>query len=97
MTEMCFQRCVVNVHVRQLDTEEVNCVDSCSQKFITYNNRLMQSFVKFQGELVNRRVKEAEEQQAVLERQQLSQEQQQTPAVLETQNVLNQEVAVSAS
>lgn len=93
---MCFQRCVVNVHVRQLDPEEVKCVDSCSQKFITYNNRLMQSFVKFQGELVNRRVKEAEEQQVALERQQSSQEQQ-TSAVLERQNVLNQEVAVSAS
>lgn len=94
---MCFQRCVVNVHVRQLDPEEVKCVDSCSQKFITYNNRLMQSFVKFQGELVNRRVKEAEEQQVALERQQSSQEQQPTSAVLERQNVLNQEVAVSAS
>lgn len=93
---MCFQRCVVNVHVRQLDPEEVKCVDSCSQKFITYNNRLMQGFVKFQGELVNRRVKEAEEQQAASERQ-LSQEQQQTSAVLDTQNILNQEVAVSAS
>lgn len=93
---MCFQRCVVNVHVRQLDPEEVKCVDSCSQKFITYNNRLMQSFVKFQGELVNRRVKEAEEQQVALERQQSSQEQP-TSAVLERQNVLNQEVAVSAS
>ncbi|XP_066247297.1 mitochondrial import inner membrane translocase subunit Tim10 B [Euwallacea similis] len=85
MTEMCFQRCVVNVHVRKLDSEETKCVDNCSQKFITYNNRLMQSFVKAQGEIVNKRVKEAEEQQQILENQQKSAENQRQKE-LETQS-----------
>ncbi|CAG9773905.1 unnamed protein product [Ceutorhynchus assimilis] len=70
MTEMCFQRCVDNLNARKLDLVEQECVGDCAQKFITYNNKLMQNFVKTQGEIVNRRVKENEEEQKSLEAQQ---------------------------
>ncbi|ENN74159.1 mitochondrial import inner membrane translocase subunit Tim10 B [Dendroctonus ponderosae] len=69
MTEMCFQRCVVNIHVRKLDAEETTCVDGCVQKFITYNNKLMQNFVRAQSVLLNKRIAEAEQQQISTELQ----------------------------
>jgi len=70
MTEMCFQRCVDNTNSRKLDSEEGKCVEDCSQKFISYNNKLMQNFVKTQGELVNRRIRESDKQQKTLEEKQ---------------------------
>lgn len=69
MTEMCFQRCVVNINVRKLDAEEISCVDSCVEKFITYNNKLMQNFVRAQSVLLNKRIADAEQQQISTELQ----------------------------
>ncbi|KAJ8983893.1 hypothetical protein NQ317_000929 [Molorchus minor] len=63
MTEICFNRCIDNVYSRNLDPNEADCVEDCSSKFIKYNNRLMQNFVKAQSEIVNKRVEEAEKQQ----------------------------------
>ncbi|KAJ8955473.1 hypothetical protein NQ318_003573 [Aromia moschata] len=63
MTEICFSRCIYNINSRNLDQNEVNCVDDCSPKFIKFNNKLMQNFVKAQTDIVNKRVEEAEKQQ----------------------------------
>ncbi|XP_076261526.1 translocase of inner membrane 9b [Rhynchophorus ferrugineus] len=62
MTEMCFKRCIDNLNSRKLDPHELACVEDCSQKFILYNNKLMQNFVRAQSEIMNKRMKEAEEQ-----------------------------------
>ncbi|KAL1493075.1 hypothetical protein ABEB36_011208 [Hypothenemus hampei] len=87
MTEMCFQRCIINLNLRKLDTEELKCVEDCAQKFISYNNKLMQNFVKAQSEIVNRRIKEAENQQMQIENNQ----------ELENTNLAPQEISVSDS
>lgn len=86
---MCFQRCVDNINTRKLDEYEVKCVEDCSQKFVTYNNKLMQNFVKAQQEIVNKRMKLADEEQKALEEQQQKE--------LKSQSlVASQELSVSA-
>ncbi|CAH1103240.1 unnamed protein product [Psylliodes chrysocephalus] len=60
MTEMCFKRCINNVNTRDLDQDEIECIEDCSSKFIKYNNKLMQNFVVAQTDIVNKRVADAE-------------------------------------
>lgn len=62
MSEICFARCIDNVNSRKLSENEIACVEDCSSKFVKFNNKLMQNFVKAQTEIVNKRVEEAEKQ-----------------------------------
>lgn len=39
MSEMCFNRCVVNLNGRNLTEEESACTDVCAEKQMKYNNR----------------------------------------------------------
>ncbi|KAF5303225.1 hypothetical protein FQR65_LT08305 [Abscondita terminalis] len=60
LSEQCFKRCIDNLNSRSLDQNEMECVDSCSEKFIKINHRFMAIYVENQQLLVNRRIKEAE-------------------------------------
>ncbi|XP_018571276.1 mitochondrial import inner membrane translocase subunit Tim10B [Anoplophora glabripennis] len=62
MSEICFARCIDNMNSRKLSEDEITCVEDCSSKFVKFNNKLMQNFVKAQTEIVNKRVEEAEKQ-----------------------------------
>ncbi|CAH0562730.1 unnamed protein product [Brassicogethes aeneus] len=66
LTERCFKKCVDQIQRRELDQNEVACVENCSTKFIKYNNKLMGNFVVSQTALVNKRTKEMEEEQKKL-------------------------------
>lgn len=61
MTEKCFAQCINNTNSRQLDIDEIECVDGCALKFIKFNNKLMGNFVKVQTAINYKRIKEAEE------------------------------------
>ncbi|KAK4872097.1 hypothetical protein RN001_016221 [Aquatica leii] len=60
LSEQCFKRCVDNLNSRTLDQNEIECVDSCSEKFIKINHRFMAIYVENQQLVVTRRMKEAE-------------------------------------
>ncbi|KAK5639503.1 hypothetical protein RI129_011995 [Pyrocoelia pectoralis] len=60
LSHTCFKRCIDNLNSRNLDSNEVKCVDDCSEKFIRLNHRFMAIYVEHQQSLVNKRIKEAE-------------------------------------
>ncbi|XP_030750464.1 mitochondrial import inner membrane translocase subunit Tim10B [Sitophilus oryzae] len=97
MTEMCFKRCVDNMYTRKLDQDEIACVDDCSQKFIYFNNKLMQNFIQAQTEKANLRAKEAEEQQKLAEAEQKQNQQKEVLDKEMAEPVGNREITVSSS
>ena len=62
MSEMCFNRCVINLNHRQLSQEEQVCADVCAEKQMKFNNRIMGVYVVEQPIATERKMKEAEEQ-----------------------------------
>ena len=62
MSEMCFNRCVINLNHRQLSEEEQVCSDVCAEKQMKYNNRIMGVYVVEQPIATERKMKEAEAQ-----------------------------------
>ena len=62
MSELCFQRCVINLNSRQLTQEEQACTDVCAEKQMKFNNRIMSVYLKEQPIATERKLKEAEEQ-----------------------------------
>jgi len=62
MSEMCFQRCVINMNTRKLTEEEQACADVCAEKQMKFNNRIMGVYLVEQPKATERKVKEAEEQ-----------------------------------
>ena len=60
MSELCFNRCVINLNSRQLSAEEAACTDVCAEKAMKFNNRLMKVFVVEQPLATERRMAEAE-------------------------------------
>ena len=60
MSELCFNRCVINLNSRQLSEEEAACTDACAEKAMKFNNRLMKVFVVEQPLATERRMAEAE-------------------------------------
>jgi len=69
ISETCFTRCVTHLYDRTLAKNEVDCVDTCLQKFLNVNNQCMFVFSE-----LNRRNQEeaAKEQAAELLKQQQS-------------------------
>ncbi|KAG9460818.1 hypothetical protein GDO78_019332 [Eleutherodactylus coqui] len=65
MTELCFSRCAKNLNYRNLTAEEERCLDSCASKLIRSNHRLMASYVALMPVLVQRRMAEYENKEAV--------------------------------
>lgn len=64
MSETCFSHCVQSLNSRKLEQEEAKCVDSCIGKFVRFNHRVMQLYATAQGELMQKRMKENEEEAA---------------------------------
>jgi import inner membrane translocase subunit TIM10B len=60
MSELCFNRCVINLNGRQLSDEEKACADLCAEKAMKFNNRLMKTFVVEQPLATERRLAEAQ-------------------------------------
>ena len=60
MSELCFNRCVINLNDRTLSEEEKACTDVCAEKAMKFNNRLMKVFVVEQPKATERRLAEAE-------------------------------------
>ncbi|PVD34391.1 hypothetical protein C0Q70_05663 [Pomacea canaliculata] len=49
LTHHCFDACVKNFNYRDLTTEEVQCVNCCSDKYIGFNQRHMLIFMDYQN------------------------------------------------
>ena len=62
MSEMCFNRCVINLNNRNLSDEERACTDVCAEKQMKYNNRIMNTYIVEQPIATERKMKDAEEQ-----------------------------------
>ena len=62
MSEMCFNRCVINLNNRTLSAEEQQCSDVCAEKHMKFNNRLMNVYIVEQPIATERKMKDVEEQ-----------------------------------
>ncbi|KAK9876541.1 hypothetical protein WA026_013915 [Henosepilachna vigintioctopunctata] len=62
MTDTCFGKCVDNLYSRQLEPNELSCIEDCASKFIKFNSKIMTTFVEVQNTIVQRRMKDMEEQ-----------------------------------
>ena len=62
MSEMCFNRCVINLNNATLSEEERACTDVCAEKQMKFNNRLMGVYMVEQPIATERKMKDAEEQ-----------------------------------
>ena len=60
MSELCFNRCIINLNHRTLSDEEKACTDVCAEKAMKFNNRLMKTFMVEQPKATERRMAEAE-------------------------------------
>ena len=61
MSEMCFNRCVINLNNATLSEEERACTDVCAEKQMKFNNRLMGVYMVEQPIATERKMKDAEE------------------------------------
>ncbi|KAL9871458.1 mitochondrial import inner membrane translocase subunit Tim10B [Glossina fuscipes] len=71
ITELCFDRCVDNFNGRVLSNTENICVNHCVNKFARFNQAMMKVYVEVQTQLNQKRLKELEEQQKLLDQQSL--------------------------
>ncbi|CAN2390314.1 Translocase of inner mitochondrial membrane 10 homolog B (yeast), partial [Pristimantis euphronides] len=65
MTEICFSRCAKNLNYRSPTMEEDWCLDGCASKLIRSNHRLMASYVALMPGMVQRRMADYENKEAV--------------------------------
>lgn len=73
MSEICFKNCVDNFNSRTLEVDEGKCVEDCASKFIRFNHRLMENFIKLQNLIANSRMlKEESEGQANVDEKNVS-------------------------
>ena len=59
ISESCFNRCIVNLHQRELTTEEKNCADVCTEKNLTLNNKVLNAFMVEQPIMNEKKAEEA--------------------------------------
>ncbi|EDW82569.1 uncharacterized protein Dwil_GK25064 [Drosophila willistoni] len=84
VTELCFNRCVDNLNQRELGSQEDTCVDRCVTKFARFNENMMKVYVDVQTTINAKRVKEMEEQAAILEKQQQEERKRQSETAILT-------------
>lgn len=65
ISEVCFNRCVVNIHQRTLTQEEMLCCDACTTKNVNVNHKVLSAFMVEQPRMTEKKIqaaqKEAEE------------------------------------
>merc|ERR1712059_60034 len=59
MSELCFNRCVINLNSRKLSGEEEACTDVCVGKQMMSNNRAMGAFAVEQPLATEKKMEEA--------------------------------------
>ncbi|XP_059488885.1 mitochondrial import inner membrane translocase subunit Tim10 B [Neocloeon triangulifer] len=74
VSETCFNNCVTSLHSRDLQTDEISCVERCCGKFVKTNHAIMATFVEIQPIIVNRRIEEMNAANALLQQQQPQQQ-----------------------
>lgn len=63
----CFNRCITNFHQRPLDDLEGGCIDRCTKKHMNVNNAVMFTYAEMQPQIIQKKIEEAEKQQAALQ------------------------------
>ena len=65
ISELCFNKCVVNLNGRSLSAEETDCADLCTVKNVNMNHRILSAFMVEQPKITEQKLetaqKEAEE------------------------------------
>lgn len=67
MTEACFDRCIDDLNSRKLNETEESCIEGCASKFVKFNHRMMATFVEANSLIVNKRIKDVEDAQKLLD------------------------------
>ena len=60
ISETCFNRCVVNLHERELSEEESQCADLCTERNVLVNHKVLQSFMVEQPKINEKKMEEAQ-------------------------------------
>ncbi|XP_008208702.1 mitochondrial import inner membrane translocase subunit Tim10 B [Nasonia vitripennis] len=67
ISDTCFTRCTNTFTTRDIELDEANCVDTCAQKFIHTNHRVMEVYMEVQAAIVQKRIDEMNAAQAAIE------------------------------
>jgi len=59
ISDTCFNRCANSFYTRECEPDEEKCVDTCTQKFIHTNHRVMETFMEVQAVIIQKRIEEA--------------------------------------
>lgn len=87
ISETCFKRCANTFLSREISVNEDHCVQNCAQKHINANHKVMEIYVEVQPILVEKRVKEINSAQALLEEKAKAESQQDNSSLPETQSM----------
>lgn len=79
MSENCFTRCVNTFQYRDLAEDEMSCVDTCTNKHVRVNHKIMALYMEVQPIVMQRRIDEMDKLNAAAAEQAISE----TPAVSE--------------
>ncbi|XP_067663359.1 mitochondrial import inner membrane translocase subunit Tim9-like [Haliotis asinina] len=60
LTEQCFERCVYNLNNVGMSKAENDCVGVCTDRYVTYNQKLMMKFMEHQNLRQQAAAREAE-------------------------------------
>lgn len=71
ISEVCFNRCIVNIHERNLTQEEISCCDSCTTKNVNVNHKILSAFMVEQPRMTEKKIEAAQkEAEAMMQKMQ---------------------------
>lgn len=71
LSTSCFKECVTSFNSRTLEGSEIVCVESCAEKYIKTNRRVMDIYVVHQQTLNQKRLEEAAQAQSTTNNEQI--------------------------
>ncbi|XP_064608188.1 mitochondrial import inner membrane translocase subunit Tim9-like [Liolophura sinensis] len=60
LTEQCFMNCISNFNQRKISADEMRCINLCTDRYVSFNQRLMRVFMEQQTSRQEAMIKEAE-------------------------------------
>ncbi|KAF0313498.1 Mitochondrial import inner membrane translocase subunit Tim10B [Amphibalanus amphitrite] len=85
ISETCFTQCISSLLERDVQSDEVACVQRCADKHINSNQKIMQVFMEVQPQVVAKRMEKMEQQMAETQAAESAEAQPQTAEAAEVQ------------
>ncbi|XP_043224121.1 mitochondrial import inner membrane translocase subunit Tim10B-like isoform X3 [Amphibalanus amphitrite] len=85
ISETCFTQCISSLLERDVQSDEVACVQRCADKHINSNQKIMQVFMEVQPQVVAKRMEKMEQQMAETQAAESAEAQPQTAEATEVQ------------